>query len=72
MMNKEQVKAFLRDESGDTNFISIIIILGIVIVLAGIFIGFKDKIIGVVKDTINNFSDLGDNASNVVNENAPK
>ncbi len=55
MMNKEQVKAFLRDESGDTNFISIIIILGIVIVLAGVFVAFRDKIVGIIKQVVDGF-----------------
>lgn len=66
---KQWIKSFLMDESGDTNFISIIIILGIVIVLAGIFIAFKDKIIDVVKDTINGFSDLGKEKGDVVGPN---
>ncbi len=56
MMNKEQVKAFLRDESGDTNFISIIIILGIVIVLAGVFVAFRDKIVGIIKGVVDGFN----------------
>ena len=34
------------EERGDTNFISILIILGIVILVAGVFIGFKDQIVG--------------------------
>lgn len=62
------LKTFLMDEDGDTNFISIIIILGIVIVLAGIFVAFKDQIIDGVQDIINGFSaeSLGDKADDVV------
>ncbi len=45
----------LTDERGDTNFISILIILGIVIILAGLFIGFKDKIVEQVQEIIDKF-----------------
>lgn len=44
-----------NDEEGDTNFISILIILGIVIILAGVFIGFKDQIVGQVKAIVDAF-----------------
>ncbi len=44
------------DESGDTNFISILIILGIVILLAGTFMGFRDQIVGQVQEIINGFT----------------
>lgn len=53
---KNAVKNFVNDESGDTNFISIIIILGIVIVLVGVFVAFKDKILGVIEGVVNGFS----------------
>lgn len=46
----------LRSERGDTNFISILIILGVVILLAGVFIGFKDKIIQMVRGIIDGFT----------------
>ena len=48
-------KKFLKSERGDTNFISILIVMGIVILLAGIFIGFKDKIVGMVQNIIDGF-----------------
>lgn len=51
----ERVQRVLREEEGDTNFISILIILGIVILLAGVFIGFKDQIIGMVNNIVGNF-----------------
>lgn len=46
---------FLDDERGDTNFISILVILAIVTVLIGSFIAFKDSIIGWVTDTMDKF-----------------
>ncbi len=51
-----KVRPRLTDERGDTNFISILIILGIVILLAGVFIGFKDQIVGQVQGIINGFT----------------
>lgn len=46
----------MKEEKGDTNFISIIIILGIVIVVAGVFMGFKDQIVAMVRDKVNAFT----------------
>ena len=48
-------KKFLKSERGDTNFISILIVMGIVILLAGLFIGFKDQIVGQVQEIIDGF-----------------
>ncbi len=45
-----------EDESGDTNFISILIILGIVIILAGVFMGFKNQIVEQVQGIITGFT----------------
>ena len=47
---------FLDDERGDTNFISIIIILGIVVLLAGVFMGFRDTIVAQVQGIVNGFT----------------
>ena len=52
---KMMFKQFLKSERGDTNFISILIVMGIVILLAGIFIGFKDRIVGMVEDILDKF-----------------
>ena len=41
---------------GATNFISILIILGIVILVAGVFIGFKDQIVGQVQGIVGGFT----------------
>lgn len=46
----------MKEEKGDTNFISILIILGIVIILAGVFIVFKDQIVTQVEGIMNNFT----------------
>lgn len=45
----------INDELGDTNFLSVLIILGIVLVLAGVFMGFKDQIVGQVNNLISGF-----------------
>lgn len=45
----------LKSENGDTNFISIIIILGIVVILVGVFVVFKDSIIGTIKGIVDGF-----------------
>ena len=50
------VRTAVKDERGDTNFISILIILGIVIILAGVFMAFKDQIVGQVQNIINGFT----------------
>ena len=54
MMNKLQEIA--NDEQGDTNFISVLIILGIVVVLAGVFMTFKDQIVGQVNNIVSGFT----------------
>ena len=51
----ESIRPKLESERGDTNFISILIILGIVIILAGVFIGFKDTIVAQVQAIIDGF-----------------
>lgn len=53
IMNK--VHRFFEEERGDTNFISILIILGIVIILAGVFMTFKDQIVEMVSGEMEDF-----------------
>lgn len=63
MLTKLQIKAycalsnFKNSERGDTNFVSILIIIGIVVVLAGLFLTLgKDVMTSIsqkVKDFIN-------------------
>lgn len=45
-----------NSEQGDTNFISIIIILAIVILVAGVFIGFKDDILDSASEAMDEFT----------------
>lgn len=56
--SKEAVEEIRDNERGDTNFISIVIILVIVMVVAAVFIGFKDQILGAASDTFNDFMDI--------------
>lgn len=51
-----KVQNAIACERGDTNFISILIILAIVIILAGIFIAFKDQIVTKVTGVVNQFT----------------
>lgn len=48
-------RAFLQEERGDTNFISIIVILGIVLVVAGAFMAFKDQVMAWFSEQIPDF-----------------
>ena len=54
---KEKAKNVLKNEDGDTNFLSIIIILAIVLVVAVIFIALKDEILQLVEDAWKSFSE---------------
>lgn len=49
------MKEKLSSEDGDTNFLSIIIVLAIVLVVAAVFIMFKDQILGLLEDAWNQF-----------------
>lgn len=53
-----EVYCAAHDDQGDTNFISIIIILAIVLVVAGVFITFKNDILGSAEQAINKFKEL--------------
>lgn len=50
------VNSFLYTEDGDTNFLSIIIILAIVLLLAIAFMAFKDQILETVNEAWKDFS----------------
>ncbi len=55
---QNEVYCATHDEQGDTNFISIIIILGIVILVAGVFVTFKDQILETAGEAIEKYKDL--------------
>lgn len=50
-----KVNAFMKDERGDTNFISILVLLGIALALAGVFLSFQEEIMGWVERNIGSF-----------------
>ena len=60
MLIKTRIKAvtFFKDERGDTNFISILVILGIALALAAVFLTFKDQIIAWVDANIGDFFNM--------------
>ncbi len=51
----QKIKNTLRNENGDTNFISIIIILAIVLIVAVVFLGFKDDFVKLLNDQVTSF-----------------
>ena len=54
-----KMNAFMKDERGDTNFISILVLLGIALALAGVFLSFQEDIMTWVETNIGGF--FGDN-----------
>ena len=58
-MLRTQIAAtnFLNEERGDTNFISIAIILIVIIAIAIVFIAFRDQILGKLQQAINDLMD---------------
>lgn len=65
LMAKVKFTGFMHDENGDTNFISILVLLGIALALAGVFLGFKDSIMGWVQENISGFASSGNVADGV-------
>ena len=66
MLTKMHVKAscavesFKNSERGDTNFVSMLVIIGIVVVLAGLFLTVGKDLMTTIGQKINKFiSDLG-------------
>lgn len=52
---KMAMNRLVTEKRGDTNFISILVILGIVLLLAVAFIGFKDQIFTMVQEAVDKF-----------------
>lgn len=52
---KFKIASSLENEKGDTNFISVLVLLGIALALAAIFLGFKDQILAWVDKNIGDF-----------------
>lgn len=55
LMLKLKLTAFIYDEDGDTNFISILVLLGIALALAGVFLSFQEEIMTWVETNIGSF-----------------
>lgn len=58
---KARVQAFLTDEKGDVNIVSMVVLIGVAVLLA---IVFKDQIGGLVKNLL---ATITNNAGDVVN-----
>lgn len=61
LLTKVQVKAncalanFVNSERGDTNFISMLIIIGIVVVLAGLFLTLGEGVASSISQKVTDF-----------------
>lgn len=61
MLTKLQIKAycalsnFKNSERGDTNFVSILIIIGIVVVLAGLFLTLGKDVMTSISEKVKDF-----------------
>ena len=52
MKAKAEMESLIWDEEGDTNFISILVLLGISLALAGVFLTFKDQVLAWVDENV--------------------
>jgi len=52
---KEGFREFIKNEDGDTNFISILVLLGIGLALAAVFFIFRDQIVTWVREVWDQF-----------------
>lgn len=62
---KAKMQRFLRDERGDVNIVSLVVLIGVAVLLA---IVFKDAIGKLLTELLNT---IKGNSSNVVNETIP-
>lgn len=54
-LNAQAAMGKLKEEKGDTNLISIIVVLGIVLALVVVFRGYITKILGQIKGAVDSF-----------------
>ncbi len=54
---KNAVNDFVTNEEGDTNFISMLLIIGIVVVLAGLFLTLGKNVMTKINGNVNDFID---------------
>lgn len=52
---KIRVKNFFEEENGDTNFISMLLIIAIVVVLAGVFLKLGKGVLDEIQNRIDSF-----------------
>ena len=62
IMAKAKLQKFIRNERGDVNIVSIVVLIGVAVLLA---IVFKDAIGGLLKNLL---KQIDKNATGVVNE----
>ncbi len=55
IMASKSINEFMDSERGDTNFISMLLIIGIVVVLAGVFLTFGEEILASVTNKVKDF-----------------
>lgn len=55
MKAQKKINDFMIDEKGDTNFISIMVLLGIGLALAAVFLEFKDQVLQWVDTNVASF-----------------
>lgn len=51
----KQIEEFLNSEEGDTNFISMLLIIGIVVVLATLFLTLGKGVMTTISTNVQNF-----------------
>jgi hypothetical protein len=52
---RREVRSFLYEEDGDTNFISVLVLVGIALALAAIFVGYKNQVTKWVEENVEQF-----------------
>uniref|UniRef100_UPI0040570BDA hypothetical protein n=1 Tax=Agathobacter sp. TaxID=2021311 RepID=UPI0040570BDA len=57
LKGKSYVQKFLDSERGDTNFVSMLLIIGIVVVLAGLFLTLGKEVMASISENVTDFID---------------